>query len=220
MERITIVYSKDDPALTCNKAYDGESFTTETVADANPGSTINIKWNRWPSDHKGPITTYAARCGDTREACNGFQAKDVVWFKIDEAGYDINAGTWATDTLIQGGDVWTFQLPNNIQQGAYLIRHEILALHSQGAPQWYPHCFAVYLSWGNGPLQGTPVSIPGTVYSTPEDDQALFGSIYDTQAVQQMKIPGPALVQKRDIVLEDDSESVQRRHAHTRKHLH
>ncbi|TIC19445.1 hypothetical protein E3Q13_01215 [Wallemia mellicola] len=186
------LYSKDDPMLTCNKV--GTQTPAEMTADAAPGSPFIIQWDRWPSDHKGPVLTYAKFCGPGHDDCNNVQ--DIVngWFKIDEAGYDANTGQWASDQLVAQGASWTLNLPpaENIQQGSYLIRHEIIALHSQGAPQFYPHCIQVYINGGTGSLQGQSVSIPGNVYSNAGDDGTLFGSIYSAD-VSSMSIPGPTL---------------------------
>ncbi|TIB42351.1 hypothetical protein E3P86_00389 [Wallemia ichthyophaga] len=187
------LYSKDDPNLTCNKV--GTNTPAEMTADAAPGSEMIVKWNRWPNDHKGPVLTYAKYCGNGHNDCDNVQQSITEgWFKIDEAGYDDSAGQWASDRLIAQDISWSFNLPpaESIQQGSYLIRHEIIALHSQGSPQFYPHCIQVYINGGTGSLSGQSVTIPGNVYSNPGDDGTLYGSIYSSQ-VSSMVIPGPSL---------------------------
>lgn len=35
---------------------------------------------------------------------------------------------------------WSSKIPTNLAPGNYLIRHELLALHQQNTPQFYPEC--------------------------------------------------------------------------------
>lgn len=35
---------------------------------------------------------------------------------------------------------WSSKIPSNLAPGNYLIRHELLALHQQNTPQFYPEC--------------------------------------------------------------------------------
>ncbi|GAB1524213.1 hypothetical protein RhiTH_007366 [Rhizoctonia solani] len=62
--------------------------------------------------------------------------------------------------------------------GNYLMRLEILALHSAGSPQFYPSCTQLKVTGGGdgAPGESELVSIPG-VYKS--GDPALFGSIWE-----------------------------------------
>ena len=53
----------------------------------------------------------------------------LQWFKIYEDGLD-SSGRWGVDRLIENGGKVTFNLPTCIPPGDYLLRHEIIALHS------------------------------------------------------------------------------------------
>jgi len=63
------------------------------------------------------------------------------WFKIAEDG--LNGGTWAVDTMIANGGWHYFNMPTCIAPGHYLMRVELLALHSANLPngaQFYMEC--------------------------------------------------------------------------------
>ena len=50
------------------------------------------------------------------------------WFKIAHAGYQ--NGRWAVDDLISTGGIQKARIPQCIANGEYLLRFELLALHS------------------------------------------------------------------------------------------
>ncbi|EKM80723.1 hypothetical protein AGABI1DRAFT_71213 [Agaricus bisporus var. burnettii JB137-S8] len=136
----------------------GGDSATSMVADVAAGSQVTFEWEYWPADHQGPVSTYMASCdGD----CTGFSANNAKWFKLDAGGYDPETKQWAADQLRANGNTWTSNIPSQLKPGQYLVRHEIVALHSQ-APQFYPSCIQVRVT-GSG--TGTPsdsdlVSIP------------------------------------------------------------
>lgn len=121
-------------------------------------------YGTWESTYPtGPIMEYMAECptGD----CNGVDAFSLDWFKISEASWD---GTqWPTEQVNQTKS-WTFSIPQGVKSGfvhqsvvqqstadhvisAYLVRHEIVAMHIPGSPQVYPVCFQANLvSSGTG----------------------------------------------------------------------
>jgi hypothetical protein len=45
------------------------------------------------------------------------------------------SGTWGLAKLIQDGSKWTINIPKDLQPGNYMIRNELAAVHSPGAPQ-------------------------------------------------------------------------------------
>ena len=62
--------------------------------------------------------------------------------------------------------MWSETIPATLKAGEYLVRHEIIALHSENKPQFYPECVHVTVS-GNGtklPGEEYLAKIPG-VYS-------------------------------------------------------
>lgn len=86
-----------------------------------------------------------------------------------------------TDSSIWLGTIdnisWTVTIPPKLKSGAYLIRHEILALHSARAPQFYPHCSQLVVT-GSGtatPSSSELVAIPG-IY---KNDQSTMINIWN-----------------------------------------
>jgi hypothetical protein len=71
-----------------------------------------------------------ASCGG---ACSSFSASGSVWFKVDES-LTWDGTQWATQKLKENGSKYTFKLPADLQDGEYLIRHEIIALHEAASP--------------------------------------------------------------------------------------
>ncbi|KAG8964867.1 hypothetical protein FRC03_001256 [Tulasnella sp. 419] len=112
------------------------------------GKTKDLPW-----EHEfGPILTYLASCNGR---CNGFDATKAEWYKIDELGQK-NGGKsneWFQADIRRNPEV-TVSLPNNIPDGEYLLRHEIIVLNSAGKPggaQFYPSCTQIK-------VQGAPTN--------------------------------------------------------------
>ncbi|QRW22113.1 glycoside hydrolase family 61 protein [Rhizoctonia solani] len=163
----------DSGDLTCNKGGAVGNGETATVA---AGQSVTWTMNTWPADHKGPVTVYMANCGDS---CDSFDGSGNKWYKLSSEGLiDAPKFYWASDKLISQGNSWTQTIPSNIMPGNYLMRLEILALHSAGSPQFYPSCTQLKVTGGGdgAPGESELVSIPG-VYKS--GDPALFGSIWE-----------------------------------------
>jgi len=149
---VTDITSTD---IACNQ---GGNVGTNKTFDVNAGSDMTFQWTAWPADHKGPVTTFMASCnGD----CSSFTASDGKWFKIDQGGY--TNGQWASDKLIANGNQWTSNIPAGLASGQYLVRYEIVALHSVGEPQYYPGCVQVNVKNGGAdqPSATDITSFPG-----------------------------------------------------------
>lgn len=110
----------------------------------------------------------------------------------------MGSGTWAVDKMISNGGWVDFTMPTCVAPGQYLLRAELIALHSaskQGGAQFYMGCAQINVS-GSGSKEGTTVSFPGA-YSA--SDAGILVSIYDKQGNpkgngQAYKIPGPAVL--------------------------
>ncbi|KAL7273294.1 hypothetical protein RUND412_003868 [Rhizina undulata] len=168
-------------AITCNLNATAAQLTSTAAA----GSNVSFYWTTWPSSHKGPVMTYMANCGGD---CTSVDATTLSYFKINEAGY--SDGTWASDTLIANNNSWSVTIPSDIIAGNYLIRHELLALHSaetvDGA-QFYPMCANVAVT-GGGSAEPTGVKFPGAYSAT---DPGILVNIYS--GLTNYTIPGPAV---------------------------
>lgn len=183
-------------AMACNVG--GEKAAALT-ADVTAGSDVKITWNRWPDDHKGPITLYMASCGGS---CSSFDpSKGNVWFKIEQATLGSD-GIWPTDKLIANGLTWNANIPSGLKAGEYLLRMEILALHSTGAPQFYPSCAQLNVKGGGSDVASgsSLVALPGAYANA---GNAIYGDIWEQPT--SWPVAGPAVVSFSDGSSGDDS---------------
>jgi hypothetical protein len=202
-------YMADPPSLiawkedaTDNGFVDGSSYAKPDIichkdatpgaisADIKAGGKVELQWTEWPESHHGPVITYLANCkGD----CSSVDKSALEFFKIDEAGLisDSNEpGTWASDKLISANNSWTVTIPSTIASGNYVLRHEIIALHSAGqsnGAQNYPQCVNLKVTGGGS---DSPSGTLGTKLYT-NTDPGILVNIYT--ALKSYTIPGPAL---------------------------
>ncbi|KAI9149920.1 Polysaccharide monooxygenase Cel61a [Paramyrothecium foliicola] len=159
-------------------------------ADAPAGSTVNLKWTLWPDSHVGPSITYMARCPDS--GCNNWQpGSSKVWFKVQEAGREGTSNNWAASPLMKAGNAGVnYVIPSCLKPGYYLVRHELLALHSAWSypgVQFYPGCHQLRVTGSGNTTPGNLVGFPGA-YAASDP-----GVTYDAYKATTYKIPGPAL---------------------------
>ncbi|KAL9040460.1 MAG: hypothetical protein Q9180_001891, partial [Flavoplaca navasiana] len=113
---------------------------------------------------------------------------------IDEAGlnsWTSRPGNWASDDLIAANMSWTVTIPKNVAPGNYVLRHEIIALHSahnKDGAQNYPQC--VNLKVTGAGTDKLASGTPGMELYTPED-AGIFVNIYNKMT--GYTIPGPKL---------------------------
>ncbi|WWC64347.1 uncharacterized protein I303_106957 [Kwoniella dejecticola CBS 10117] len=173
------------------------AFTTAIVAcgglsagsgletwDVNAGDSVTAHWNTWPDSHKGPVTEYMAACPSS--GCDGVDASSLQWFKIQEDTFE--GSKWPSDTIVSTLD-WTFTIPTDLAAGPYLVRHDILAMHTVGGPQVYPTCFQANLI-----SSGSAVPTETTTFPAAYDinDDFKTWSIYNDDNTQFVP-PGPAV---------------------------
>lgn len=126
-----------------------------------------------------------AKVSDAKTA----KAGDLKFFKIAESAYD---GTeWAATKLIKDNFSWSIKVPASLAPGQYVLRHEILALHSAGqanGAQSYPKCFNLEVT-GSG--TANPAGVTADTLYTPTDP----GIVYNVYNGDHTKypIPGPEL---------------------------
>jgi len=207
------LYMPDPPAIVAwsaqngdNGFVDGTTYTTgdiichkeskngELSATVAAGSKVEIQWgtDAWPESHHGPIIDYLAKCAG--DDCTTVDKETLEFFKIDEAGLIDGSsapGQWATDELIAADGKWSVTIPESLAPGNYVLRHEIIALHSAGdtnGAQNYPQCFNLKVT-GSG--TANPEGVLGTALYTPEDAGIKVG-IYSALG-DSYEIPGPAL---------------------------
>ncbi|KAL1664520.1 glycoside hydrolase family 61 protein [Schizophyllum commune] len=196
------VKGASNPDILCGPG----AKATAQYADAKPGSEVEVQWvggggQKWPHE-VGPLLTYLAACPDS--ACDSWDAKDAQWFKIDEQGMRED-GTWVHQDLMQGLPA-KLTLPPSLAPGAYLLRHEIIALHNainKGGAEFYESCAQIKVAGGDGEdadddemrkrEEGKPddselVSFPGAYK---DDDKGILVDAYDLASPQDYVFPGP-----------------------------
>ncbi|KAF9524004.1 glycosyl hydrolase family 61-domain-containing protein [Crepidotus variabilis] len=172
-----------DADLACH--HGGNDGTAAVASSVDAGSKIVFDWVYWPGDHQGPVTTYMTSCNGN---CSSFKANDAQWFKIDADGYDPSTKQWAAAKLIADGASWTSTIPAGLAPGQYLVRNEIIALHSS-TPQYYPSCSQVEITGsGTGKPSDSDMATLKDIYAT-----ATFPNIYNGPITFTM--PGPPIVQ-------------------------
>lgn len=130
---------------------------------------------------------YLASCnGD----CTTVDSSALSFAKIAESGLlsGSNPGYWATDDLLANGFSRTITIPASVAPGKYVLRTEILALHSASSAngaQNYPQCINLDIT-GSGTT--TPSGSPATSFYTADDPSVMF-NLY--QPFDSYDIPGP-----------------------------
>ncbi|KAF2459500.1 glycoside hydrolase [Lineolata rhizophorae] len=141
--------------------------------------------------HHGPTMVYMAAVDDAGSA----ETSGLDWFKIFEDGMD-EEGVWGVDRMV-ADDGWVmFTMPECLAAGDYIMRVEIIALHSAydvGQAQFYNSCANVRVTGDGTNTGGETVKIPG-VYSA--EDPGIHVTIYDEDGNtdmdgQEYQIPGP-----------------------------
>lgn len=154
--------------VACNG---GPNPTTpsSTVIDVTAGSTVQVYWRHTldsdstdviDASHKGPVMAYMKKVTDaaTDTGVGG------GWFKISEDGYDSATDTWAVTKLIAAGGTQTIDIPACIEDGQYLLRGELIALHSASSAsgaQFYMECAQINVTGGTGASTPETVALPG-----------------------------------------------------------
>ncbi|KAJ6145499.1 endoglucanase [Penicillium chermesinum] len=194
-----IAWSEDETDLGF---VDGTGYSNANIIchkDAKPGALeasvkaggeVELQWTDWPSSHHGPVITYLANChGD----CSSVDKTSLEFFKIAESGLindDNVPGEWASDKLIANNNSATVTIPSSIASGNYVLRHEIIALHSANnlnGAQNYPQCINLKVTGGGS---DSPSGVKGTALYK-NTDPGISVNIY--QSLSTYDIPGPAL---------------------------
>jgi cellulase len=171
----------------------GASPSASQVAPVSAGSVVNFDWRsgipgvNWPHTF-GPLMTYMAKCPTTADKCD---ASTLKWFKTDQQGLRPD-GTWF-QAEINAGHAFNTTIPNGLEDGDYLVRHEIIALHNAmtlGLAEFYVSCTQVRVSGGGSasPSSSQLVSFPGAYSAT---DPGILINIFN--GLKSYPYPGPSL---------------------------
>ncbi|KAH7305952.1 glycoside hydrolase [Stachybotrys elegans] len=173
-----------------------DSVNAIKSATVAAGSEVKLDWTSWPASHKGPIMDYMARCEN--DDCLTVDKETLKWFKIAEMGQlELGAGNgtvgyWADDVLAETDWVWTVTIPADLAPGSYVLRHELLSLHSaydEGGAQFYPQCINLVVT-GNG--TESPEGVLGPELYTSTDPGVIY-NVYNDEMSPEYQIPGPSV---------------------------
>ncbi|KAF3937115.1 Endoglucanase-4 [Dactylella cylindrospora] len=181
--------------------------TSSSVVNVPAGAKLGTYWGhviggeQYPGDvdnpiaasHKGPIAIYLAKVDNAATT----SSTGLKWFKVAHEGFNTATKKWAVDTMIDAKGWWYFTLPSCLAPGNYLLRAELIALHSAydtlGA-QFYISCVQINITGGGSYNGGSTVLFPGAY---PQDDPGIKISIYGSTGQPDNNgrvyaIPGPA----------------------------
>ncbi|KAK2040673.1 hypothetical protein LZ31DRAFT_557655 [Colletotrichum somersetense] len=195
-ERISRAISSNGPVedvtsldIQCGAATaGGGTKPAKLVAKAAAGEEVTLDWTTWPESHIGPTITYMAKCANND--CTTWQpGNQAIWFKVQEKGRDGTSNNWGATPLMKAGNSGVkYTIPECIAPGQYLVRHEIIALHSASSypgAQFYPSCHQIEVTGSGSTSPSELVAFPGAYKGTDA------GITYDAYKAQTYTIPGP-----------------------------
>lgn len=113
------------------------------------------------------MIAWLAYCANDANDCATFDSSTADWFKIGQKGLlegTIETGEWfqkAFSNWDGSPSLWSETIPRTLKPGKYLVRHEIISLHSANKPQFYPECAHLDVK---GSADGEEVRVPGKEY--------------------------------------------------------
>ncbi|CAI6335660.1 unnamed protein product [Periconia digitata] len=192
--------------IRCNAGTRGVSGKCAVQA----GDIVTVEMHQQPGDrnckneaiggaHYGPVIVYMSKVADASTADGS-----AGWFKIYENGWKA-AGKGAADNDLWGvkdmnnccGKV-DVKIPSQLAAGDYLLRAEVIALHTAGqanGAQFYMSCYQLTVGSG-GSLSPATVKFPGAYKSS---DAGIKINIH--AAISSYPIPGPAVIAEGQTVV-------------------
>ncbi|KAL8690577.1 MAG: hypothetical protein Q9218_004011 [Villophora microphyllina] len=176
-----------NPDIICHKGATPAALYATVAA----GETVELQWSKWPDSHHGPVIDYLANCNGE---CTSVDKTKLQFNKIDGEGLiddSVVPGNWASDKLLAANNSWTVTIPKTVAPGNYVLRHEIIALHSAQNPdgaQNYPQCINLRVT-GSGTDELASGTAGTALYKA--NDAGILFNIYTK--LTSYPIPGPAL---------------------------
>ncbi|KAH7399077.1 glycosyl hydrolase family 61-domain-containing protein [Phaeosphaeria sp. MPI-PUGE-AT-0046c] len=169
------------PNMACNvPSTNGAAVQT---VDAKAGDSVKVQWDN--SGHPGPITHFL-KAVDNAATDTGIGGG---WFKIDEL--DVVGGKWASEVMQANNMTHEFKLPEGLKSGEYLLRSEMLALHSSQnlkGGQFYIGCAQLKISGSGSGTCGPTIELPGAYKA--EDKNIYIPNYYNGFDLTTYKAPG------------------------------
>ncbi|KAH3948827.1 hypothetical protein HBH53_093160 [Parastagonospora nodorum] len=201
---VTSVSSND---IRCNA---GGSKGVAGKCAVAAGDTVTVEMHQQNGDrgckneaiggaHYGPVMVYMSKVDDSSKA-NGSSG----WFKVYENGWAAaNKGAadndnWGVKDLNACCGKVDVKIPTALAAGDYLLRAEVIALHtagSSGGAQFYMSCYQLTVS-GTGTLSPQTVKFPGAYKAS---DAGIMINIHSS--VSKYVIPGPAVIAEGQTVV-------------------
>ena len=180
------IFSVTSPFLACNDP----GVPPPSYIPVRAGDNITAVYWYWLHP-VGPMTVWLARC-DSDDSPGG-DCKDVDvsaarWFKIWESGLlegpNLAEGLWYQKGFQKWDGspaLWPVTIPKGLRSGLYMIRHEILSLHVEYKPQFYPECAHLNVTGGGGlvPPEEVMVRFPGVYKEDGEWPEWVKGVVRD-----------------------------------------
>ncbi|KAN0092459.1 glycoside hydrolase family 61 protein [Hyaloscypha variabilis] len=189
--------------IACNGGGQQATALSSDIINVKAGDTVQATWRHTltstaatdsvyvvdPS-HKGPTLAYLKKVTDATTATGpvGYNFVIIFWRRVLTRNH--SAGKWATEDLIANKGVQNIVIPPCLEDGQYLLRPELIALHaaaSKEGAQFYMECAQINVSGGTGTANPATVSLPGAYSAT---DPGILINIYDNPT--SYTIPGPA----------------------------
>ncbi|KKY34318.1 putative cellulose-growth-specific protein [Diaporthe ampelina] len=194
--------------VTSNSLICGAAGTTsQAVVAANPGDKIGtwfqhvIGGPQFPNDpdnpiassHHGPVLAYMAKVDNAASSSH----TGLKWFKIGQDTFDTSSKKWGVDNLIANNGWAYFSLPSCLAPGQYLMRVEIIALHSaysRNGAQFYSSCLQLNVGGSGSSTPSPAVSFPFYGQGDPGIQTNIYGAAgaADNNG-QAYAAPGPAV---------------------------
>ncbi|KAL1872011.1 hypothetical protein VTK73DRAFT_1755 [Phialemonium thermophilum] len=168
------------------------------------GSTVTVEMHQQPGDrsckseaiggdHFGPLMVYMSKVADSSTDLGSGS-----WFKIFQDSWAKNgsgatgdADFWGTKDLNTCCGKMNVKIPSDLPPGDYLLRAEVIALHTAAAPngaQFYMSCYQLTVTGGSGSATPSGVSFPGAYTAS---DPGILINIH--APLSTYTAPGPAV---------------------------
>jgi hypothetical protein len=158
------IFETSNSSLSCNTP----GTPARSYIPVTAGQNITAVYAYWVHT-VGPMIAWLAYCANDANDCRTFDSSTADWFKFGQQGLlegTIEQGTWFQKAFSRwdgSPSLWSETIPKTLMPGKYLVRHEIISLHSANKPQFYPECAHLDVQ-GEGkeyPGKGFLVKIPG-----------------------------------------------------------
>ncbi|KAI1186401.1 fungal cellulose binding domain-containing protein [Nemania serpens] len=193
---VTNVNSND---IRCNV---GGSKGVGAKCGVKAGSTVTIEMHAQPGDrscssdaiggaHYGPVNVYLSQVPDATTADGS-----TPWYKIfadswSSKGSVGDSDNWGTNDLNACCGRMDVPIPKDTPNGDYLLRAEVIALHtagSAGGAQFYMSCYQITVTGGSGTVPAG-VKLPGAFKASDPGIQVNIHAKMSTYVN-----PGPAVI--------------------------